>query len=137
MSELVVIGREKSPAELANLERPTYVKAGTGGKIIKHRGLIGTPKGAVLQAEIERLKRANIDPEERAAKLKMLDTQLHGQVCGPIAGEALRLALARGAVIIGEEPVETTRGKSVPQQQADAQAEETATTLNVASMFGR
>ena len=31
----------------------------------------------------------------------------NGRECGPIDGEALRLALARGAVIMGEEPIQT------------------------------
>jgi hypothetical protein len=43
-----------------------------------------------------------------------------GQVAGPIGGEALRLALARGAVVIADVPAKVTLGKSVPDQQQDA-----------------
>ena len=43
-----------------------------------------------------------------------------GQVAGPIGGEALRLALARGAVVIADVPAKATLGKSVPVQQQAA-----------------
>ncbi len=84
---LVVIGKEKTPAELANMERSTYVVAGTGGKRIRFP---------------------------------------NGREAGPIDGEALRLALARGALVIGEEPLKTFKGKSVPDQRNEAQRQEVA-----------
>ncbi len=43
-----------------------------------------------------------------------------GQVAGPIGGEALRLALARGAVVIADVPAKARLGKSVPEQQQAA-----------------
>jgi len=49
-----------------------------------------------------------------------------GQVAGPIGGEALRHALARGAVVIAEVPPQITLGKSVPEQQLDASRQEVA-----------
>jgi hypothetical protein len=60
---------------------PSFVKPGTGGKMIRH------PNGIVV---------------------------------GPVAGEALRHALNRGAVIVGEEPVKLFNGPSVAAQQTEA-----------------
>jgi len=84
---LIPVRSKKTPAEIDNIERVTYILPG-GGRMIRHK---------------------------------------NGTVVGPIGGEALRLALARGAVVVGDEiPVPTKLGKSQSEQQLDAQAQENA-----------
>ena len=96
--DLIVVGREKSPEQLAAIERPTFVVAGTGG-----------------------------------ARIKFPD----GRIVGPIAGEALRHALARGAKVVSEEPVKTVFGKSAQEQKRDAARDAAQQEQDVATMFGR
>ncbi len=57
----------------------------------------------------------------------------NGTVVGPVGGEALRHALLRGAVIVGDAPAKVTVGKSVPEQQNQAQREEVAKNQEVKS----
>src|SRR5258706_52646 len=82
------VGDTRTAAEIAKQVRtqpgPSFIKAGTGGKMIRHP---------------------------------------HGTVVGPVAGEALRHALSRGAVIVGEEPVKIVNGPSVAEQQAESAAD--------------
>src|SRR5258708_30246253 len=80
-------------------------------------GGLGLTKGDAPAAPADREGGSMVVAGEGGGKMIRHRT---GQVAGPIGGEALRLALARGAVVISDVPAKATLGKSVPTQKQDA-----------------
>lgn len=118
MSDLVVIGHETRPSQAA-VERPTYVLPGGGTRIRFHNGrevIIGgeSLKNALRARRIRKPYVAG-SPIMNGAEIVCYFPDLAAQW------------IARGGVdlgplatIVGEEPVKTIHGKSVPEQQDDA-----------------
>lgn len=124
MSELVVIGREKSPAQEAATERPTYVLPGGGTRIRFTRDCREVVIGGESLKNALRARRIR-KPYVAGSPI------MNGSEIVVYFPDMIPQWVARGgkdlgplAVIVGEEPVQTVRGKSVPEQQAQAQAHE-------------
>ena len=120
MNDLVVIGREKSPALQAGSERPTYVLPG-GGKRIRF-----TRDGREVVIGGESLR--NALGARRIRKPYVAGSPImNGAEIVVYFSDKVPEWVARGgvdlgplAVIVGEEPVVTVHGKSVQEQQDEA-----------------
>lgn len=91
--------------------------------------VIGRDKSPEQQAAIERP--TFVVAGTGGKKIKFPD----GRIVGSIGGEALRHALARGAVVVSDEPVKTFFGKSALEQRADAARDAAHQEADVANMF--
>jgi hypothetical protein len=119
MSELVVLGRERTPAEIADGERPTYVLPGGGSRIrFTATGREVTISGESLRHALRRrrIRKAIIpgDPIHNGGELVVDISVLEGWLNRGATD------LGPEAVVVGKEAVPTTRGKSVPEQQDQA-----------------